>query len=65
MAVRRIQKSKSARTSTTTIKVSRALTTRIKQWSKANGDDAHAEALQVLLTRGFQPGKPKMQRTKI
>jgi hypothetical protein len=64
MAVKRIQGSKSARTSTATIKISRELTTRIKRWSKANGDDAHPEALQVLLTRGSRPGKPKVQCTK-
>jgi hypothetical protein len=41
-----------------------ALTKRIEQWSEANGDDARAETMQVLLARGSRAKKRKPQRTK-
>jgi len=39
------------------------LTKRITQWSKTNGDEAHAEALQEQLARGARLEKRKVQCT--
>jgi hypothetical protein len=53
-----------AGTSTTKIRTTAAVTKRIEQWSKANGDDARSESMLQLLARGFRPAKRKVQRTK-
>jgi hypothetical protein len=40
------------------------LTKRIEQWSEANGYDARAETMHMLLARGSRAKKRKPQRTK-
>jgi hypothetical protein len=47
------------------IRLTAALTKRIEQWSRANGDDSRAEALHQLLARSSPLKKRKVQRTMV